>query len=113
MALSGKQKRSLRALGHHLSVVVQVGAEGVTAGVIAAVAQALNDHELVKVKIADEKEGRTSAVDEIAKATDSEVAQIMGRTALFFKQRSKNPKIKLDAKAKVKAKAKATKPSSD
>ncbi len=109
MALSGKQKRSLRALGHHLSVVVQVGADGVTAGVIAAVAQALNDHELVKVKIADEKEGRASAVDEIAQATDSEVAQVMGRTALFFKQRAKNSKIKLESKRK----ARATKPSSD
>src|SRR5262249_41177875 len=54
MGLDGKQRRKLRALGHHLGVVVQVGHEGVTAGVLAALEEALWDHELVKVKLASE-----------------------------------------------------------
>lgn len=96
MALNGKQRRQLRALGHHLGVVVQVGAEGVTEGVVGAAAQALKDHELIKVKIAGEdREGRAAMVDALAKGTESEVAQTLGRTVLLYKKRKKNPKLKL------------------
>ena len=94
MALNGKQKRQLRALGHHLSVVVQVGSDGVTEGVIGAVTQALKDHELIKVKIADEdKESRLAAVAKLAEGSASDVAQTLGRTVLLFKQKKKNSKI--------------------
>ena len=51
MPLTGKQRRALRALGHHLEPVVLVGQNGITDGVVAAVDQALHDHELIKVKL--------------------------------------------------------------
>jgi len=96
MALDGKQRRKLRALGHHLAVVVQVGQEGVTGGVIAAVEQALWDHELVKVKVAlAGREGRRAAVEDLARATGSEVAQVLGRTALLYKPNPDEPRIEL------------------
>jgi RNA-binding protein len=96
MTLTGKQRRKLRALGHHLSPVVQVGAQGVTAAVVAAAEQALYDHELVKVKIAEGPEDRHEAADHLARDTGSELAQLLGRTALLFKPRPKDSKIKLD-----------------
>ena len=97
MPLNGKQKRQLRALGHHLTVVVQVGADGVTEGVIAATEQALKDHELIKVKIADEREGREGAIEALVNGTGAEVAQTLGKTVLLFKKRKKNSKINLVA----------------
>ena len=81
MSLDGKQRRKLRALGHHLAVVVQVGQEGVTAGVLAALEQALWDHELVKVKLAS--------------GTGAEVAQVLGRTVLLYKPNPDEPRIEL------------------
>lgn len=97
MELTGKQRRKLRALGHHLQVVVQVGQKGVTPEVVAAVEQALADHELVKVKIsadaASEKEDRHEAAAAIAAQTGAAVAQVLGRTVLLYKQRKKNSKI--------------------
>lgn len=97
MPLTGKQKRKLRALGHHLSPVVLVGANGVTEGVVNATDQALHDHELVKVKLADEdRDSRAEAIDSLASQTGSEVAQVLGRTALLFKKRKKKSKIELD-----------------
>lgn len=96
MALTGKQKRQLRALGHHLEVVVQVGANGVTDGVLSAATQALEDHELVKVKIADDdKESRAEAIEALAAGTGSEVAQTLGKTVLLWKKRKKKSKIEL------------------
>lgn len=94
MPLTGKQKAQLRALGHHLNPVVQVGSDGVTEGVIAAAAQALEDHELIKVKIASEdREGRAGAVETLVNGTGSEVAQTLGRTVLLFKKRKKKTKF--------------------
>ncbi|GEL69136.1 MULTISPECIES: ribosome assembly RNA-binding protein YhbY [Myxococcus] len=93
MPLTGKQRRHLRALGHHLEPVVIVGQAGVTEGVIAAIEQALQDHELIKVKINEGPETRQEAAARIAEGTQAELAQLLGRTALVFKKRKKDSKF--------------------
>ena len=50
--LSTKQKQFLKGLAHHLSPVVMLGGNGLTEGVLAEIDNALNHHELIKVKIA-------------------------------------------------------------
>ena len=90
MPLTGKQRRQLRALGHHLEPVVIVGQAGVSEGVIAAVTQALNDHELIKVKINEGPETRQEAAARMAEGTGSELVQLLGRTALLFKKREED-----------------------
>lgn len=95
MSLTGQQRRHLRALGHHLSPIVQVGHSGITEGVIRALNQALEDHELVKVKLGESVEDRAAAGEELARATGSECAQVLGRTLLLYRKRKKKPKIKL------------------
>ena len=100
MPLNGKQKRQLRALGHHLQPVVQVGQSGATEGVVAATRQALEDHELIKVKLALEREEREAALAVLVEGTGAEVAQVLGKTALLFKRRAKKSKfVKLMALA--------------
>ncbi len=93
--LTGKQKMHLRGLGHHLDVLVQVGADGVTEGVLHALNEALLDHELVKVRIAAEREARAAAVEQLAHESKAQVAQTLGRTALFFRARAEDSKITL------------------
>lgn len=94
MPLTGKQRRTLRALGHHLTPVVQVGHKGVTEELLAAVEQALKDHELVKVRVGTEApEGRKETADALAAGTKSELAQVLGRTLLLFKKRKEKSKI--------------------
>jgi RNA-binding protein len=90
LPLTGKQRRQLRALGHHLEPVVIVGQSGVTEGVIAAVQQALHDHELIKVKINEGPETRQEAAQKLAEGTGAELAQLLGRTALLFKKRDED-----------------------
>ena len=93
MPLTGKQRRHLRGLGHHLEPVVIVGQSGVTEGVIAAVEHALNDHELIKVKIHEGPEDRHEAAEKLAQSTGAELAQLLGRTALLFKKRKEDSKF--------------------
>ena len=38
-------------LGHHLHAVVQIGKEGISEGLLAAVAEVLGQHELIKLKL--------------------------------------------------------------
>jgi RNA-binding protein len=94
--LTGKQRRHLRALGHGLKVVAQVGKEGLTDGLVAAIDQALADHELVKVRVG-EAAGieRHEAAAELAGRTDSAVAQVLGSTILLYRPDPEEPRIAL------------------
>jgi RNA-binding protein len=91
--LTGKQRRALRAQGHHLEPVVIAGQSGVTEGVLGAVTQALNDHELIKVKILEGPETRHEAAQRMAEGTGAELVQLLGRTALLFKKREEDSKF--------------------
>ena len=51
MTISNEDKKHLRRLGHKLNPVVTVAAKGLTESVIAEIDRALNDHELIKVKL--------------------------------------------------------------
>ena len=96
MSLDGKKRRKLRALGHHLAAVVHVGQEGVTAGVLTALEQALWDHELVKVKLAsDDRDTRREQAGALATETGAVVAQVLGRTVLLYKPNPDQPRIEL------------------
>jgi RNA-binding protein len=96
MALTGKQNRHLRALGHHLDPVVQIGKNGITEAVIAQLAAAIDHHELVKVKLLTEcPVDRTEAGEQLASALGAELTQTLGRTLLFWKRNPHKPKVEL------------------
>jgi RNA-binding protein len=94
--LSGKQRRHLRSLGHELRPIVQIGKGGIDEGLVAAVEQALVDHELVKVKVG-EAAGleRHDAAEAIAQRTGSEVAQVLGNIVLLYRAHPEDPAIVL------------------
>jgi RNA-binding protein len=94
--LTGKQRRHLRGLGHELKPIVQVGKDGIDDGLIAALDQALTDHELVKIKIGEGAGlDRQDAASQLAEKTHSEVAQVLGNTVLLYRADPEDPKIKL------------------
>jgi RNA-binding protein len=96
MPLTGSAARYLRSLAHKLEPVVQVGKDGVTREVVAAVARALHDHELIKVKLpADGAVERKIAAAQIASQTSSDVAQIIGRIVVLYRPKPKKPKIRV------------------
>ena len=94
--LTGKQRRRLRALGHHLSPVLQIGQEGVTDAVVAQANAQLDAHELIKVKVSEASPlPRHTAAEQLASATHSDLAQVLGRTFLLYKPHPTNPQISL------------------
>jgi RNA-binding protein len=95
MSLTGNQRRHLGSLAHHLNPIVQIGHHGVSEAVVRQLDGALEDHELVKVKLGQSVEDRDGAVEALAAGTGSEAVQLLGRTAVFFRQRTKKPEIVL------------------
>jgi len=91
---SSPLRRALRAAGHHLSPVVQVGKEGVTPAVIEQLHGALAAHELVKVKVGTESpEDRFEAADRLSQDAGAQIAQILGRTILAYRRHPEKPRF--------------------
>lgn len=96
MSLTGKQRRHLRALGHHLDPLVQLGKHGLTDGIVSAVDAALEQHELVKVRIGTEcPDDRHDVAEKLPPLVRAELGQVLGRTLLLYRRHPKEPKISL------------------
>ena len=96
LRLTGKQKRYLRSLGHRLKAAVFLGKGGITGGVVRQTGEALEAHELIKVRFVD---GFEMVPDDgaaaLANATGAAVAGRVGRTALLYRRRDDEPEIEL------------------
>ena len=95
MKLSNKQKQFLKGLAHSLKPVVQLGANGLTEGVVSEIDSALAHHELIKVKVpTDDREEKTLTMDAIVRETESVKVQSIGHTLIIFRP-SEERKIQL------------------
>jgi RNA-binding protein len=87
-SLAGFEKKYLRGLAHSLKPVVFIGRQGMTGAIAHAVDEALDQHELIKVKFLDhkEKEQKETIRDAIEKETNARSAGIIGHMAIFYRQ---------------------------
>lgn len=94
IALSNAQKRYLRGLAHELKPVVLVGAKGVTPALIAELDVALEQHELLKVKVAaDDRELRDSWIEALATQSEAALVGRIGHTAILYRRRKEKPLV--------------------
>lgn len=95
MAISAEQKKAMRSIGHNLNPVVTVAGNGISEAVLDELNRALDDHELIKVKIAiGERDMRAQAIDEMVRQTGSELIQKIGKVALIVRRNPKaHPKL--------------------
>ncbi|WP_097458942.1 ribosome assembly RNA-binding protein YhbY [Mangrovitalea sediminis] len=90
MSLSAEQRRQYRAIAHNLKPVVMVGEKGLSEGLKQELERALDDHELIKVKIAsNDREERQEIVEEICTATGAELVQSIGKIAVILRRAAK------------------------
>ena len=85
--LTNKQKKYLRQIGHALTPIFQIGKDGVSANQIEGINQALEAHELIKVKVLENcMSDKGEVFAEIALRTQSEIVHTIGKTALLYRQ---------------------------
>jgi RNA-binding protein len=93
-ALSNAQKRYLRGLAHDLKPVLLVGAKGVTPAVLAELDLALDQHELLKVRVsANDRDEREAWIAELVEGSQASLAGRIGHVASLYRRRRDNPLV--------------------
>jgi len=94
MPLSSQQVRKLRGFAHALKVIVMVGNNGLTENVTNEIDNALEQHELLKVRVsAGDRDERDAMIQVILEKTGAELVQRIGHVAVLFRANPEIPKV--------------------
>lgn len=86
MTLTGKQKNYLRGIAHNKNPIVTIGGKGLTDAVMNEVELALDQHELLKIKLpTNSKAEKVALLAQITSQSNSEPVQLIGRVAVIFR----------------------------
>ena len=89
LELKSSQRKYLRSQAHNLKPVVQIGQKGISDSIVQTVADALNQHELIKVKFIEdkEKESKQQMIEMLlAKSPGVHLVGMIGHTVILYKQ---------------------------
>jgi len=90
MSLSNNQVKQYRSLAHGLNPIVTIAGNGLTEGVLSELERALEDHELIKIKVAiDDRETRKSIIAEACEHCNATRIQEIGKVAVLFREAKK------------------------
>lgn len=98
--LSSHQRKFLKGKAHSLEPVVLVGKNGISDNLIKMTDNALNDHELIKIKFVELKDKKKILFEEIVEKTGGQAVGMIGHVAILFRQHSDEGKRKIALPAK-------------
>ena len=85
----------MRGIAHGKNPVVTIGAKGLTDAVMAEVELALDQHELIKIKLpSNDKAEKASLIAQITAQSNSEPIQLIGRVGVIYRPNDE-PKLSL------------------
>ena len=92
------QAKYLRGLAHKLKPVVFIGQKGLTPTVIQSVDEALNRHELIKIKFIEykEKNQKKEITTAIEAQAGCQLVGLIGHTATMYRQNSDPEKRRIE-----------------
>ncbi|CAG7634913.1 ribosome assembly RNA-binding protein YhbY [Paenibacillus allorhizosphaerae] len=94
--LTGKQKRHLRSMAHHLNPIFQVGKGGVNDHLIRHINEAIEVRELIKVSILNNNmDDRNEVAQQLADGAEAELVQVIGKTIVLYKESRDHKTIEL------------------
>jgi len=96
MELTSKQRAQLRGLANTIDTIIQIGKDGIGENLVKQANDALEARELIKGRVLDnniEYDARMAAA-ELAKATRSEVVQVIGTKFVLYRESHSKPKEK-------------------
>ena len=96
MELTSKQRAQLRGIATNIDTIVHIGKDGITDNLVKQANDALEAREIIKGKVLDnniEYDARLAA-EELAKATRSEVVQVIGTKFVLYRESHSKPKEK-------------------
>ena len=88
--MTSKQRAYLRGLANNIDAIFQIGKEGVHQTQIEGIDDALEAHELIKVKILEScADSKNEIALELSMKTKADVVQILGRTIILYRPSEK------------------------
>ena len=95
--LTSKQRARLRGLAQTLKPVLHIGKEGVTPELVAALLDAFNTRELLKIRVLDTAPASAAACGRelVAAAEDAQIVQVIGRVLVLYRKHPEWPRIEL------------------
>ena len=95
--MTSKQRAYLKGLAMNLDPIFQIGKGSVTPELTAAVAEALEARELIKLTVLKNcMDDGNSIAQVLAERTRSEVVQVIGGKFVLYRRNDKKPRIELD-----------------
>ena len=94
--ITSKQRAYLRSLANGEPTIMQIGKGGISENMIKTISDALEARELIKLSVL-ENCGYTprEAADELGEALGAEVAGVIGRKIILYRESEKNKRIEL------------------
>lgn len=84
--MTGRQRKYLRGLAHGLKPVVHIGKNGLTETVSEQIGDALDHHELIKVRFGEARDEK----DEICRSIEQRLGGVrvgtIGHVAIFYRE---------------------------
>jgi RNA-binding protein len=95
--LKPRQRALLRSIAQAVRPVVQIGKDGVTETVADAVEAALNNRELLKVRVLETAPGSAQEMGEqlVSGLRDAHLVQVIGRVLVIYRRHPEKPQIRL------------------
>lgn len=94
--MTSKQRAYLKSLASSIAPIFQVGKSSLTPEIVAALDEALEKRELIKISVLKNCfDDPNELADTIAGRTRSQVVQVIGKKIILYRQAKNNPKIQL------------------
>ena len=94
--LTSGQRQHLRRLAHDIRPVVQIGKQGVTDKAVATVDQALDAHELIKIKFLDYQDQRHALSADLATSLGAALVGVVGNVAIVYRRQRDPERRKIE-----------------
>ena len=94
--ITSKQRAKLRAMGHDLDTIFQIGKIGITEETCKQISNALEARELIKVRVL-ENSGYTAkeAASILAEQVECDVVSCVGTRFILYKESTKKKRIEI------------------
>lgn len=93
--MNNAQRQFLRREAHDLRPVVQIGKNGLTEQLYAALEHELDAHELIKIKFMEFRDEKRELAEELAERTRSTLIGIIGNIAIVYREQADPEKRKI------------------
>ncbi len=99
--LTGAQRKRLRGLAHALDALLQIGSGGLSTNVLSNIDQALERHELIKVRFMAQRDRKKALCAQIEDRLDCHLAGLVGHVAIFYRAAEEKGDRRVNREAKA------------